>query len=38
MHYYEQFFYIFPDLFFSETNNVKIIPLILFYQSWVITS
>jgi len=32
MHYmYEQYFYIFPNLFCSKTNNVKIIPLIIFY-------
>jgi len=31
IHYYEQFFYIFPNLFFSKTNNAKIIPLTIFY-------
>jgi len=25
------FFYIFPNMFFSKTNNEKIIPLITFY-------
>jgi len=28
---YEQFFHIFLNLFFSKTNNAKIIPLIIFY-------